>query len=385
MIATKSILFPLLLLIASSSPICSADGYPIVIESIRNGQEHTVIARNQGPAPVSLKASLTETQNLASDRDWPIYVVVRPHTDLPLARLFSSDNVNGYRFGLQTSYNLGDFSALHDPRALYSLPYDNGKTFLVTQAPNGPITTHNTAYSRYAIDFAMPEGTPILAARDGIVISAIGNNIYGGKESGLMEKANFVQILHEDGTIASYVHLTPNGTAVQIGQQVSDGDLIGYAGSTGYSSGPHLHFAVTQTIKSNDGFTEISVPVNFYVGNPAITFQPQSGMMLTAEYSIPVQSPGIVPNPNLATIPATALEQYKRTSSPSTGNPVTATPENKQASQQAGSLASKISGQPIWIWLASFFLTWFVLFKILDAIVRRKKQWEIEAIRKLRD
>ena len=53
-----------------------------------------------------------------------------------------------------------------------------------------------------------------------------------------------VQILHEDGTIAVYAHLHWDSIRVRIGDHVSRGQYIANSGSTGFSSGPHLHFAV---------------------------------------------------------------------------------------------------------------------------------------------
>ena len=55
---------------------------------------------------------------------------------------------------------------------------------------------------------------------------------------------NKILILHNDGTFADYSHLKYNGAVVKKGEVVKKGQLIGYSGETGFSSGPHLHFAV---------------------------------------------------------------------------------------------------------------------------------------------
>jgi murein DD-endopeptidase MepM/ murein hydrolase activator NlpD len=82
------------------------------------------------------------------------------------------------------------------------------------------------------IDIAPPYGTPIHAAKDGVVIFAGWNGGYG----------NFVLIDHGGGLVTGYAHQSQ--IAVSQGQTVSQGQVIGYEGSTGDSTGPHLHFEV---------------------------------------------------------------------------------------------------------------------------------------------
>ena len=82
------------------------------------------------------------------------------------------------------------------------------------------------------IDIAPSYGTPIGAAKDGVVIQA---GPYGGY-------GNFVLIAHGDNIVTGYAH--QSRIAVSQGQQVNQGEIIGYVGSTGFSTGPHLHFEV---------------------------------------------------------------------------------------------------------------------------------------------
>ena len=58
------------------------------------------------------------------------------------------------------------------------------------------------------------------------------------------DKANHVVILHDDGSYATYAHLLIGKIEVEVGDRVETGDVIGYSGNTGFSTGPHLHFVV---------------------------------------------------------------------------------------------------------------------------------------------
>ena len=82
------------------------------------------------------------------------------------------------------------------------------------------------------VDLAGSQGTPIYAARSGTVTAATYNSSSG----------YYVTINHGDGYSSSYLHMT--GYIVKVGQKVSRGQTIGYMGSTGVSTGPHLHFSI---------------------------------------------------------------------------------------------------------------------------------------------
>lgn len=138
----------------------------------------------------------------------------------------------------------------------YALPFD-AKRFQVSQAPQGRFS-HTDAENRDAIDFALPEGTPVLAARAGRVMQVQGNFVDHGLDPQRdRDRANFIRILHEDGSMAVYAHLQANGVLVRSGQRVEAGQRIGVSGNTGYSTAPHLHFVV----QANSGMQLRSVPV----------------------------------------------------------------------------------------------------------------------------
>lgn len=96
-----------------------------------------------------------------------------------------------------------------------------------------------------ALDWAMPEGTPVLAARDGEVIASRGDSDSGCGTGRCAGAANYVYIRHDDGTVGQYLHLQHGGALVSAGDIVRAGDQIGLSGNTGFPTGPHLHFQVS--------------------------------------------------------------------------------------------------------------------------------------------
>ena len=98
---------------------------------------------------------------------------------------------------------------------------------------NRDAPTAGASTNHQGIDLAAPEGTPIYASRTGVVTTAT-----FGKSAGY-----YVSINHGDGFSSIYMHMTRY--VVRSGQAVSAGQVIGYVGSTGVSTGPHLHFGIS--------------------------------------------------------------------------------------------------------------------------------------------
>ncbi|CAM4185344.1 M23 family metallopeptidase [Pseudoalteromonas byunsanensis] len=122
----------------------------------------------------------------------------------------------------------------------YVLPYQAGESYKVLVS-TGHYSEKNHGVGLYAIDFVMPIGTKIVAARNGEVVSL--REIYQD-DNGEDLKENYIFIRHDDGTIARYFHLTSQGALVNVGDKVKAGEVIGLSGNTGQSGGPHLHFDV---------------------------------------------------------------------------------------------------------------------------------------------
>lgn len=168
-------------------------------------------------------------------------------------------------------WTLGDPAARQDSYA-YRLPVPANGSYRISQAFNGGFS-HGQQPSRYAVDFEMPVGTDIVAARDGVVILIRDDYSFGGKSEYFLDKANHVMIFHADGTYAIYAHILQGSVTVDPGDRVSAGQRIARSGSSGFSTGPHLHFALLR----NSNSKLVSVPFMFR-DSKGKAFTPLPGM-----------------------------------------------------------------------------------------------------------
>lgn len=149
---------------------------------------------------------------------------------------------------------LGDPGLAPFPHAYrYPFPWRGGP-FRLSQGPNGRFS-HTGPKGRYAMDIAMPEGTPIVAAREGEVVE-VENRQWGRRGN---PAGNFIRIRHPDGTYGGYMHLQRGSVLVRKGQRVARGQPLAKSGNTGNSSGPHLHFVVQRSA----GDDYVSIPYQF--------------------------------------------------------------------------------------------------------------------------
>lgn len=155
----------------------------------------------------------------------------------------------------------------------YFWPMDISLCPEISQSFFGRFSHHNI-YNRYAVDIAANVGTNILAARDGVIVVAKDDYALGGVDEFFMDKANYIQVYHEDGTWALYAHILLGSAVVKPGDKVRVGDVLAKSGSSGYSSGPHLHFV----IQKNIGMKVESLAFTFKTAKGNIT--PQVGQKL---------------------------------------------------------------------------------------------------------
>lgn len=125
-------------------------------------------------------------------------------------------------------------------RSPYLLPWRGGSSRLCVQGNCGVVSHFKGEWDQHSFDFAMPVGTPVLAARAGVVVDVDVSHHGAGKN----KPANVIDVRHDDGTTGSYVHLKQHGSLVKKGDRVRQGQPIGLSGNVGPSLLPHLHFMV---------------------------------------------------------------------------------------------------------------------------------------------
>ena len=246
-------------------PVVSASGsfgnpqskQMVKVTERRDGNVIHFLAENLEPADVTATFELGLV-NLRGSTAFPFTTTLTPHQTIEAFTLSPIDDAQEWHFSLTNAYTLGSCCAVHDDSYVYSLPYAAGQAFLVSQADDGAFS--HTGPERHAVDWQMPEGTTVLAARAGIVVETKDDSSVGGPDRRFENCANYIMIQHSDGTIGNYAHLMKNGVKVKVGQEVKVGDVIGLSGNTGFSSGPHLHFSV---FKTRNGSERESIAIRY--------------------------------------------------------------------------------------------------------------------------
>lgn len=180
-----------------------------------------------------------------------------------------------YRYSID--WTVGDKDAVHDDDHHYSLPYAPGRSYRVIQGYGSRFS--HTGLEEFAIDFDMRVGTPVHAARAGVVARVEESHDKGCWEDGCGRYANYIVVLHGDGTTGEYYHLMHAGAVVDVGDSVSQGQLIGYSGNTGHTTMPHLHFAV---YRATDWGNTQSIAVRFQAADGIIS-RPRRGARYLAQ------------------------------------------------------------------------------------------------------
>ena len=218
------------------------------------GEEYLV--SNLTAGPIEVQCSLDESDNVQSVPPLPRDMVLPALAEVKIAELRSIDPNRGGKAAIACSAIVGDPGASAPVGIAYALPFPPGTEFTLDQGFDGAFS-HHDEQSRYALDLAVAEGTPVLAARDGVVMQVEEDFRASGTDAERFGgRANYVRVVHADGSMAVYAHLAPKSMLRRAGDHVRVGDLIGKSGNTGFSTGPHLHFSVQR----NAGMSLLSIP-----------------------------------------------------------------------------------------------------------------------------
>ena len=231
------------------APNCA---WQVCVQSAETPTGRVYRAVNREPVAATVVLSFHSLQNLEAHVRLPAERVVPPRSTETLVRLRRIQRDRPATAEASIAIDLGSSDTKADTDYLYAVPFGGPLPRELIQGFNGPYS-HLGGMS-YALDFAMPGGTPILASRPGIVLYVQDGFSEGGLDPDLLERANVVVVAHRDGSMASYGHLAPE-IPVSRGQRLREGDLLGRSGSTGFAGGPHLHFHVGLRLLRDPGRT----------------------------------------------------------------------------------------------------------------------------------
>ena len=153
----------------------------------------------------------------------------------------------------------------------FEYPFPRGMSYKIIQG-NNTNHTHNTDWSRYALDFNLAVGDTICAADSGYVVGVIEDYSKGGEGNQWKPYGNFITLFHpHNGYFTQYVHLDFKGSMVELGDWVDAGESIGISGMTGQTNIAHLHFNCLKPVDNDQGL--MSSPYSFKDGRSSENFK----------------------------------------------------------------------------------------------------------------
>ena len=256
-----------------AEPVAIHRSGPVTIEvfSSPGGEELRLVGSNVSADVVDLTVTFTLENMRSSVGNRLRVLLAASRVRQPLAVLERENAAAPFRYSFRYAMYYGDPLARNT--AAYAPPIAPGARFIIANAFHG--AGAHAVMTPYAVDIPMPIGTPVFAARSGIVVRVRSDSDRGGPDQSFAADGNFVTIRHEDGTYGNYAHFRKDGVHVRPGQLVIVGTQIGFSGNTGWSTGPHLHFDVA-VADGNGGYA--TVPWMFHVGDADVT--PVNGLVL---------------------------------------------------------------------------------------------------------
>ena len=228
---------------------------PVEMTNVGSEREPEWRFTNRMRGPVTITVGLRDSSNVVTEPRLPATI------ELPAAGRRSVlvgpfDPDAGWRYSIEMSAVPGPLDPDVKSGHHYRVPLAPDQAVRIGQGFGGGFS-HDMPHSRYAVDFALPVGTTVRAARAGTVMDIERYFHRAGRDPERDgPRANYVRILHDDGSMAVYAHLDYNAVLVRPGEHVEVGQELGRSGNTGFSTGPHLHFAV----QVNRGMQLVSIP-----------------------------------------------------------------------------------------------------------------------------
>src|ERR1041385_5116925 len=224
---------------AITAPTAPSSGSPttfgpeirtVKVTTRRDGEVTHFLVQNDELCEITMTFDMG-LENLKGSTTFPCTVTLPPQKVTEAFSLSPIESGEKWEYSYTNYYKLGSQCAKHDDSFVYQLPYAAGSAFRVTQGYNGSFS--HTGSNKYAIDWQMPEGTLVHAARGGMVIKVKDESDIGGSSIKYDPYNNFVLVRHEDGTLAHYCHLQKNSSFVKPGQIVEAGEMLARSGNTG--------------------------------------------------------------------------------------------------------------------------------------------------------
>jgi murein DD-endopeptidase MepM/ murein hydrolase activator NlpD len=222
-------------------------------------QRPVLYALNQTGGPVQVWLEFYVQENLRLSQEAPFEWVIPPFTEQFVLQMEAAEPNKTWAYEWSYRFVPGEpvnTAQLGTPEI--GLPFRGGP-FPVTQSFYGEASHKHYVEAHYAVDIAMPDGTPIVAVDDGVVTEVERDFSRSGWSEEYADEANYVRVRHSNGAISVYAHLAADKVEVVPGQTVRRGQLLAYSGNTGFSTGPHLHFVM----QANGGKKLQSIPFRF--------------------------------------------------------------------------------------------------------------------------
>ncbi|MFA6431920.1 MAG: M23 family metallopeptidase [Candidatus Margulisiibacteriota bacterium] len=197
-------------------------------------------------------------KNMQSDATFPLHIISPPNSTSVAYSATIIDRSLPYTWNNSWDWRMGKSDAVHDDTYIYTLPFPAKKKFKISQGYYGT-GSHFDDFT-HSIDWEMPIGTPILAARDGTVMFVRDQYYKHSIDPIFKNYTNTITVVHNDGTMAEYSHIKKDSARVKVGDVVKVGDEIALSADVGYAVSPHLHFRIFRIV---DETKYESIPVRF--------------------------------------------------------------------------------------------------------------------------